>query len=154
MTLSAALSRAQTDISASEGQKVAKMTVKVLEALRTEANFTLFWSNVNLKRRDLDVMQPSLPRKRKRPARYEVGNGEAKFHETVGDQYRQIYRQAIDTIVGTIRDCFDQDGYKTYLNLENLLLKAIRNESFEQKFDFVTNFYGGDMNTQPIFEHS
>ena len=33
----------------------------------------------------------------------------------------------IDTIVGTIRDRFDQDGYKTYLNLENLLLKATRN---------------------------
>ena len=116
-----------TDVSASEGQNVAKMTV--LESLRTEANFTLFWSNVNLKRRDLDVMQPSLPRKRKRPARYYVGNAEAEFHENVEDQYRQIYYQAIDTIAGTIRDRFAQGGYKTYLNLENLLLKAIRNES-------------------------
>ena len=59
------------------------------------------------------------------------------------DQYRQIYYQAIDTIVGTVRDRFDQDGYKTYLSLENLLLKAIR----KQKFDFVTNFYGADLNT-------
>ena len=100
-----------------------------------------------MKRKDLDVMQPSLPRKRKRPARYEVGNAEAEFHQTVEDQYRQIYYQTIYTIVGTIRDRFDQDGYKTYLNLENLLLKATRNESFEQEFDFVTNFYGGDLNT-------
>ena len=90
-----------TDISASEGQNIVKMTVKVLESLRTEANFTLFWSNVNLKRRDSDVMQPSLPRKCKTPARYEVGNAEAEFHETVEDQYRQIYYQAIDTVVGT-----------------------------------------------------
>ena len=139
-----------TDITASEGQNVMKTTVKVLESLRTEANFTLFWSNVNLKRKDLDVMEPSLPRKRKRPARYEVGNAEAEFRETVEDQYRQIYYQAIDTIVGTIRDRFDQDGYKTYLNLENLLLKATRNESFEQEFDFVTNFYGGDLNTASL----
>ena len=80
-----------TDISASEGQNVMKMTVKVLESLRTEANFTLFWSNVNLTRKDLDLMEPSLPRKRKRPARYEVGNAEAEFRETVEDQYRQIY---------------------------------------------------------------
>ena len=63
------------------------------------------------------------------------------------DQYRRFYYQTIYTIVGTIRDRFDQDGYKTYLNLENLLLKATRNESFEQEFDFVTNFYGGDLNT-------
>ena len=116
-----------TDISASE---VRKMIVKVLESPRTEANFTLFWSNVNLKRKDLDVMQPSLPRKRKRPACFEVGNAEAELYETVEDQYRKIYHQAIDTVVGTIRDHFDQDGYKTYLNLENLLLKAIRNGIF------------------------
>ena len=63
------------------------------------------------------------------------------------NQYRQIYYQAIDTNVGTIPDRFDQDGYKTYLNLENLLLKAIRNESFEQEFDFVTNFDVRDLNT-------
>ena len=68
----------------------------------------LFWSDVDLKRRDLDVMEPSLPRKRRRPPRYEVGNVKAEFHETVEDQYRQIYYQAIGTIVGTIRD-----GYKT-----------------------------------------
>ena len=103
-----------TDISASEGQNVGKMNVKVLESLRTEASFTLFWSNVNLKRRHLDVLQRSLPRKRKRPARYEVRNVEAEFHETMEDQYRQIYYQAIDTMVGTIRDRFDQDGYKNF----------------------------------------
>ena len=28
-------------------------------------------------------MEPSLPRKRKRPVRYEVGNAEAEFYETV-----------------------------------------------------------------------
>ena len=92
-------------------------------------------------------MEPSLPRKLKRPPRYEVGKAEAEFDETVEDQYRQIYYQAINTIVGTIRDLFDQDGYKTYLDLENCLLTAIRNESFDQKFDFEANFYGADLNT-------
>ena len=95
-------------------------------------------------------MEPSLPRKRRRPARYEAGNAEAEFHENVEDQYRQIYYQAIGTIVGTIRDRFDQDGYKTYSELENLLLKAIGNESFEQEFGFMTNFYGADLNTDNL----
>ena len=56
------------------------------------------------------------------------------------------YYQAIDTIVGTIQDSFDQDGHKTCLKLGNLLLKAIKNKSFEQEFGFVTNFYGADLN--------
>ena len=68
-----------TDISVSEGGDNAKITVKVLESLRTETNFTLFWSNiVNLQRRNLDVMEPSFPRKHKRPAYYEVRNAEAE----------------------------------------------------------------------------
>ena len=50
----------------------------------------LFWSNVNLKRRDLDLMEPGLPRKRERKTSYEVENVEAEFHETMEDQYRQI----------------------------------------------------------------
>ena len=33
------------------------MTVKFLDSLRTGAKFTLFWTNVSLKRRDLDVME-------------------------------------------------------------------------------------------------
>ena len=49
-------------------------------------------------------MEPSLPRKRKRQPRYEVGNAETEFHETVEDQYRQMYYQAIDTIIGTIQN--------------------------------------------------
>ena len=59
-------------------------------------------------------MEPSLPRKCKRPSHHEVGNAEAEFHETVEDQYRIIYYQAIDTIDGTIRDRLDQDGYLNF----------------------------------------
>ena len=72
------------------GQNVTQKTFIVLESLRNEANFTLFWSNVNLKRWNLNVMEPSLPRKRKRPAHYEVGNADTEFYETVECQYRQI----------------------------------------------------------------
>ena len=37
------------DISASEGQDIAKMTVRCLKMLRTDNNFALFWSKVTKK---------------------------------------------------------------------------------------------------------
>ena len=52
----------------------------------------------------------------------------------------------------TLSDYCDIHHYVMLCNLKkvaylNFLLKAIRNESFEQEFDFVTNFYGGNLNT-------
>ena len=75
------------------------MTVKVLESLRTEANFTLSWSNVKLKSRNLDVMEPSLSRKHKRPVRYEVGNTEAEFYI-----YTQRYLKYVRNLEQVQRD--------------------------------------------------
>ena len=89
----------RTHISASEGQNVAKLTFIVFESLRNEANFTLFWSNVNLKRRNLDAMEPSLPGKRKRAAHYEAGNAEAEFRETVECQYCQIITKQLTKLL-------------------------------------------------------
>lgn len=50
-------------LSAAEGQAVAKLTVK------------LFFGNVECIRKRTDVNEPCLPRKRKAPRRFEVGEG-------------------------------------------------------------------------------
>ena len=60
------------DISASEGQDIAKMTVRCLKTLRTDNNFALFWSKVTKKANQLNIDEPALPQKRKRTVRYEV----------------------------------------------------------------------------------
>ena len=54
-------------LSASEGQRIATMTVKTLQSLRTDSNFDLFWRKAEIARQKLDVNDPELPRKRKLP---------------------------------------------------------------------------------------
>ena len=79
------------DISASEGQGVAEMTVTCLKTLRTDDNFALFWSKVTKKATQLNIDEPALPRKRKRTVRYESGNAAPEFHTSIEGYYRQAY---------------------------------------------------------------
>ena len=138
------------DISASEGQGVAEMTVTCLKTLRTDDNFALFWSKVTKKATQLNIDEPALPRKRKRTVRYESGNAAPEFHTSIEGYYRQAYFEVLDVICSTIEDRFRQPGYQLYSNLEQLLLKTVCKENYSSKFDFVTKFYGPDLNVHAL----
>ena len=51
------------------------------------------------------------------------------------DYYRRIYYEALDLIIESITDRFDQPGYGLYSNLEQLLLKAVRHEDYEEELN-------------------
>ena len=138
------------DISASEGQGVAEMTVTCLKTLRTDDNFALFWSKVTKKATQLNIDESALPRKRKRTVRYESGNAAPEFHTSIEGYYRQAYFEVLDVICSTIEDRFRQPGYQLYSNLEQLLLKAVCKENYSSEFDFVTKFYGPDLNVHAL----
>ena len=56
-------------ISAAKGQGVASLTVTTLAKMRTDDAFTMFWALVQKKATAGNVSEPSLPRRRKMPAR-------------------------------------------------------------------------------------
>ena len=85
-----------------------------------------------------------LPRKRKAPRRLEVGSGEAFYPSTVMDYYSQQYYECLDFIFNAIKDRFDQPGYKTLKQLENLLLKAARGEEYKDELAFVSDHFADD----------
>ena len=71
-----------TTMSASEGQKIASMTVATLETLRDEdGQFDLLWKKVEIHALSLDVESPKLPRKRKVPLRYAEGTLEPDIYD-------------------------------------------------------------------------
>ena len=49
-----------------------------------------------------------------------------------------------------IRDRFNQPGYQTLKNLEDLLLKSARNEDYQTELDFVLEFYRDDFNSPSL----
>ena len=113
-------------------------------------NFALFWSKVTKKATQLNIDEPALPRKRKRTVRYESGNAAPEFHTSIEGYYRQAYFEVLDVICSTIEDRFRQLGYQLYSNLEQLLLKAVCKENYSSEFDFVTKFYGPDLNVHAL----
>ena len=49
-----------------------------------------------------------------------------------------------------IQDRFNQPGYKTLKNIEDLLLKSARNQNYQNELEFVLNFYSNDLNPSPL----
>ena len=92
---------------------------------------------------------PKLPRNRKRPIRYEDGNAAAEFHSNPKDYYRQIYYEALDLIVQSIKDRFEQSGYKVYKCLEDLVIKAANKLDFSEQLASVIDTYGMIAINQP-----
>ena len=113
-------------LSASEGRQIAAMTVVTLQSLRNDSHFDMFWRGVELTRLSLDVEEPQMPRKRNVSRRFEDGTAEAVFFTDCQQYYRQQFYEALDLIVNSIKGRFNQPGCKTYKNLEDLLLKAVK----------------------------
>ena len=82
---------------------------------------------------------------RKRPARFEEGTTPTEFHSTVKEFYRRIYYEALDLIIESIRDRFDQLRYRVYQCLDNLLLKAAKHEDFTEELQLAVSTYTSDI---------
>ena len=103
------LSRAlqASSISAAEGQKIANMTVKTLQAIRTDNEFKLFWLSVFQKAKKFEINEPTLPRRRKQSRRYDdsvhVDDGYAP--QCAEDLYRCTYFEALDLLIHLDTEC-------------------------------------------------
>jgi len=137
-------------MSAAEGQKIADMTVHTLNSIRTDDNFLLFWKLIKQKASDLKVEEPVLPRGRNHPRRYEDGASEGEFLESVEDLYRRMYFEALDLVVCGIKGHFDQPGYKVYFNLEEVLVKVVRKDNYDEELQYVVDYYKGDLDHEQL----
>ena len=128
-------------LSAAEGQATTALSVKTIEKIRDDKSFDLFWAKVLTLVARFNVSEPSLPRKRKCPRRYDEGSAETEFSLSVTDHYRRHYYEASDLVITGIKQRFDQQIYKHLL-----LLKAATTsfEHYKEDFDFIISFYGSD----------
>ena len=133
-------------MSAAQGQALAALTIETFKAMRSDEKFSGFWKELMEKHEEINVSDPTLPRRRKVPSRYEVGEGTGHFPTSVDDHYRPIYFAAIDVIMQCISSRFDQPGYKTYSKLEAVLLKGVTGKSYAEELSFITELYSNDIN--------
>ena len=93
-------------LSACEGQSVVKMTLQSLQSIQSDECFDMFWEYIELRRSLVDVSSPTLPRRRKTPRRFEIGEATPEHPSSVQDHYQRIYFESIDLAIATIRDRF------------------------------------------------
>ena len=91
----------------------------------------------------LGTAEPKLPRKRKLPDYYgaKTGNATPHFHDSPKDRYRAIYFETYDSVINFIKQRFDQPDYRTYMYLQETLIKAAVSEDYEENLCKVCEFY-------------
>ena len=102
----------QTRISACEGQGVVRRTIQSLQSIRSTEHFNLFWENVQIKSSKVDISSPQLPRRKRPPRRYDIGEAAPEYLNTVEKLFRSIYFEVIDLLIATITDRFEQKGFQ------------------------------------------
>ena len=132
-------------LSAAEGQECAHITVKTLQSLRSDNMFELFWNKVTMTAKNHDLNSPTLPRRRKTPKRFETGTAAAEFPVSPRDYFRVQYFEAIDLVINSIQERFNQPGFAVYRNLQDLLTNAAAGKEYTTEYEFIKSFYVEDI---------
>ena len=115
------------------------MTLQTINSLRSESEFELLWQKTVQQAEVLEITQPSLSHKRKRPAKL-LNENEASLYDEVSDVkifYRCIYFDAIDTVTNCIKIRFSQLRYRAVRNIEQLILNVINGLEYQNQLEDV-----------------
>ena len=136
-----------TQMTAVDAQVISRACVTILQSLRSEDEFNLFWAKVKQFATAHNVDAPSLYRRRNSPINHMLGKAPGEHPEKVEDDYRRKYYAVLDTVVSCIKERSEQPDYEIYSSLEQLLVKATMAKSYDEKFVTVTTFYRDDINS-------
>ena len=91
---------------------------------------------------DLEVSAPTLPRRRRAPKRFEIGESAPEYPDTAQEHYRRIYFEVIDVLVAAIQERFEQRGFCMLQKLETILIEKTPPSDVTEE---VIEFYGTDL---------
>ena len=125
-----------------EAKKYVAVTVTGLKDFRSDSKFEDFWQEVNQRAAELHIDEPTLPRRRKAPKRFDAANATTHADHAPVDFYRRQYFEVIDTLTGEIERRFESESFILYTKIEKLLLSATKGEitSIEDLYEIVTHF--------------
>ena len=103
----------------------------------------------------IEASENSLPPKRKIPKRlkdcFGYGTSDTShFPDTPKSHYRCIYLDVLDNVIQSIKNRFNQPDFQKYMNLQELLLKAVKGEKCEKELESVKGPYKGDFNAYSL----
>ena len=132
-------------VSAAQGYSIAMDVVKTILNDRNEESFEMFWEMVNRKKVELNIDDPKDVRKMKATPKVQVGNSSDYWYpETPKDRYRKFYFEFIDNVAQCIRARFELGDFNKYKCIQEVLLKAICGQNFNDDLDEVVRTYDDD----------
>ena len=94
-----------------EAKKYVAVTVAGLKDIRSDSEFKDIWQEVNRKAAELNIDEPTLPRRRKAPKRFDQANATTHADHTPEDFYRRQYFDVVDTLTGEIEHRFQSESF-------------------------------------------
>lgn len=142
----------EVKISAASGQYNANLTKEVLVKVRNDDSYTNFYDPV-LQKKQLhpSISHPELPRRKRAPTRFEVGSGTASFPETAKDLYRKVYFEALDVIIASIDERFNQPSFVAYKHMETLLIGFLESKDISVQMEYLKENYAEDIKLEYLF---
>ena len=102
-----------------------EVTYKGLEDLGTEEAFHEIFTSCIIHCEELGVEASELPRVRNPPKRYEVGSSINHQRGSAEEYFRVQYFKFFDTAMVQLKKRYEQLGIKTYIELENVIVKPV-----------------------------
>ena len=115
------------------------LCIEVLQRMRTHQDFELFWKLCRSTQTFLNVDDPVLQGKWKRPRSFEDGPTEHFSFNTPELFYKQMYFECLDVFVLALKDRFQQHDYFLYATMEQLLVKDCSKTDYYHELQDVTN---------------
>ena len=126
------------------------MMVKVLQKLRNEDNFNLFWDDVTAKAKPFEKDKPKLLRKPGAPKKLEVFHGFVPAKPAHPDEPKGLYRkrtyEAYEHMVNCIKERFNQEDFQKHAMLFQVLLKSATKQPFSVEQEEVMKFFQSNFN--------
>lgn len=139
-------------------KRLAMLTIETLSSLRNPESFEPFYDLCLKESQKIEfIEEPVLKRKRKEP-RYSLlhyfdgyeSTSEQHHPSSPRDHYRRVFYEAIDTILSSLRERFNQPSFLVFENLESLLIKSLNGEEVSDEMKFVHDTYGCDIDINDL----
>ena len=113
-----------SEILACKVHLLAAFSIKILENMHNSDSCDSIWDLKKCNAASLDLPESTISRKGKKPAKY-LGVQETLQYNDITKaslKYKQVYFNAVDTIIACIKEQFDQPGFKACQSLKKLLI--------------------------------
>ena len=117
------------DINAQEISSAVNSALAFLERQQSDSVFDKFYDSV-LEEAKFYTEEPTLPRKRKLPKRYNDGAAEHQY-DLARDMYRHKYVEVLDLLISEVRRRFHQPSFMILHDIEQLLVNSCNATSVE-----------------------